>query len=99
MWSYDNIILDSDIHVITDMEGKQVNRPGQIIFGDHVWLGSRCTVLKNTTLCSNIIIGSSSVVTKSLEEPYCVYAGSVATKKKSGVQMEKGFCNRQWSNP
>lgn len=39
MWSYDNIILDSDIHVITDMEGKQVNRPGQIIFGDHVWLG------------------------------------------------------------
>ena len=44
MWSYENIVLDSDVHTITDMNGVKLNRKGEIVFGDRVWMGARCKV-------------------------------------------------------
>jgi len=44
--------------------------------GDHVSIGSNATVLP-VNVCSNVVIGAGSVVTKDLDEPG-VYAGNPA---------------------
>lgn len=93
MWSYDNIVLDSDVHIITDKYGKQINRPGEIIFGDNVWMGCRCTVLKNVCIANGSIIGSNTIITKSLTEPNSIYAGSEAKVIKNDMFWKRDFLN------
>ncbi len=91
MWSYDNIVLDSDIHVITDMNGNKLNKKGIIIFGDRVWMGARCTVLKNVSIADDIIIGSTTVVSKSLLDPNSIYVGPAARKVKTGIKWKRDW--------
>ena len=91
MWSYENIVLDSDVHTITDMNGVKLNRKGEIVFGDRVWMGARCTVLKNVTVAHDVIIGSSTVVSKSLPESYSIYGGSPVRKLKSGIKRKRDW--------
>lgn len=75
MWSYNCILLDSDIHQITDTQGNVINKKGEIKFGDHVWMGCRCTVLKNISVAHDVIIGSGTLVRKSLDDSASIYAG------------------------
>lgn len=48
------------------------------VIGDRVSIGSNATVLP-VTICSDVVIGAGSVVTKSIKEPG-VYAGNPARK-------------------
>ena len=91
MWSYQEIVMDSDIHQIFNMDGVQINQPGAITFGNNVWLGARCTVLKNISIADETIIGSSSVIYKSLDISNSVYAGSPAKLIKSGIKWKRDF--------
>lgn len=91
MWSYDNIVLDSDIHVITDMNGNKLNKKGIIVIGDRVWMGARCTVLKNVSIANDIIIGSTTVVSKSLLDPNSIYVGPAARKVKTGIKWKRDW--------
>lgn len=89
MWSYQEVVMDSDMHKIYNMNDVQINEPGKIEFGDRVWLGARCTVLKDISIASDTVIGSSSMVYKSLEQPNAVYAGSPAKLIKSGIKWKR----------
>lgn len=75
MWSYYNIIMDNDAHFIYDFEGNHINPNKEVIFGENVWMGCRCTVLKGSLVPDGSIIGSCSVVCKNLASNDSIYAG------------------------
>lgn len=72
MWSYDNVIMDTDSHSIEDMDGNLLNPNQGVKFGNHVWLGCRNIVLKGTEIADGVVIASGSVINKSITEPNCI---------------------------
>lgn len=76
MWSFDNLIMDTDAHYIFDEKGEMISKNARITFGDHVWLGCRNTILKGATIPDGSIIGAGGVVTKSLAKKNSVYVGN-----------------------
>ena len=75
MWSYYNVIMDNDAHFIYDFEGNHINPNKEVVFGENVWMGCRCTVLKGSLVPDGSIIGSCSVVCKNLASKNSIYAG------------------------
>lgn len=59
--SHDVTIMDSDAHEGL-WEGYEKTKPIKI--GNHVWIGTRVTILKGVTIGDNAIIAAGSVVTK-----------------------------------
>lgn len=84
--SWDCLIMDTDFHSIYDSSNRIINLPKEVVIGDQVWLGSRCTVLKGSKIPNNCIVGSGSIVTNSLNDSDCVYAGNPVKKIKEGVR-------------
>lgn len=69
MISHDTIWRSNDGHTIFDLKKKQnvnstkeINKTREIIIGDHVWIGQRSTILYNTKIESNSIVGAHSLV-------------------------------------
>jgi len=68
----DSILMDSDAHSLNYMDrrvpaldqAKKRNAP--IIIEDDVLIGTRCIILKGVTIGARSVIGSGSVVTKSI---------------------------------
>ena len=56
-------------------------RPGEVVIGSNVWLGSRAIVLDNSTIEDKAIISAGSVFKGTAESNY-VYVGNPATKMK-----------------
>ncbi|WP_177200061.1 acyltransferase [Sphingomonas rubra] len=54
------MLIDDDRHQLSGTRGTS----GPIVVGDHVWLGSRVTVLKGVTIGNGAVIAAGSVVTK-----------------------------------
>ena len=52
LWSFGCTIMDGDGHKILDDEGVRINKDAQVIFGDNVWMGCNCTVLKGSSIPS-----------------------------------------------
>lgn len=61
--SHDVTIMDSDAHEGL-WNGYKKTKPIKI--GNHVWIGTRVTVLKGVTIGDNAIIAAGSVVTKDI---------------------------------
>ncbi len=57
------IMLDYDHHDILNEQGIHTNPPGPIVIGDHVWLASKCTILKGSKIGDGAVISANSVVT------------------------------------
>lgn len=68
MWSFDNIIMDTDSHEIF-VDGHK-NKNKEIIFGNHVWLGCGNIILKGTKVLDNSVIASGSILTGSKSKEY-----------------------------
>lgn len=62
--SHDVTIMDSDAHSIV---GKD-NEPQSIIIEDHVWIGTRATILKGVSIGKGSIVAAGSVVTNNVPE-------------------------------
>ena len=76
MWSFDNLIMDTDAHYIFNEKGEMISHNAGITVGDHVWLGCRNAILKGATIPDGSIIGAGGVVTKSLAKKNSVYVGN-----------------------
>ncbi|WP_206214444.1 acyltransferase [Adlercreutzia sp. ZJ141] len=78
--SHDVTIMDSDHHSIC---GQPVAaRP--VVIGDHVWIGTRSTILKGVTVGEGSIVAAGALVTKDIP-PNSLVAGVPAKVIKEGV--------------
>lgn len=48
---------------------------GEIRIQRGAWVGAHCTILKNSLLSSQSILGAGSVLNKKMEQPHSLYAG------------------------
>ena len=77
----DCIIMDSDAHSLNYMDRRNFlddfknKKDNPIIIGDDVLIGARCILLKGVTIGSRSVIGSGSIVTKSIPAD-CIAAGN-----------------------
>lgn len=77
----DCILLDSDAHSLNYLDRRNINldikhtKSASITIENDVLIGTRSIILKGVTIGSKSIIGSGSVVTKSIP-PNCIAAGN-----------------------
>lgn len=70
-------IRNGDSHAIYDtLTNQRINKAGDVILGDRVWVGVRATLLKGTQVADGCIVGACSVVAKPLLEPASLYVGN-----------------------
>ncbi len=63
MFSTGVTLFHTDAHPIMDWESKAIiNRVRDMVIGNHVWLGAGATVMKNTHIPDESIVGYNSVV-------------------------------------
>ena len=63
MFSYGITVYNTDSHPIIDAEnGNIINKVKTLKIGDHVWVGANATILKNTCIPDDCIVGWGSVV-------------------------------------
>ena len=82
--SHDVTIMDSDAHTGL-WDGYIKTKPIKI--GNHVWIGTRVTILKGVTIGDNAIIAAGSVVTKDVPSNTIV-AGIPATVIKKNIDWK-----------
>lgn len=82
--SHDVTIMDSDAHEGL-WDGYEKTKPIKI--GNHVWIGTRVTILKGVTIGDNAIIAAGSVVTKNVPNN-TVVAGVPAKVIKTNINWK-----------
>ena len=86
MFSNEITILNADSHPIYKKGTKEiVNRSYDLHIGNHCWLGKNVTILKNSILPDNTIVGCGSVVTGKFNESNCAIAGNPAKVIKNNL--------------
>jgi acetyltransferase-like isoleucine patch superfamily enzyme len=83
-------ILDSDFHThgYKDELGRfhSSENSALIEIGNHVWVGSHAKIFKGVSIAPGCIIAGNSTVTRSIEQPNSLVAGSPARIVKSNVE-------------
>ena len=74
--SWDVLLMDTDYHTITSEDGDILNKDKSIIIGNNVWVGCRSTILKGTTIPSDVVIAACSIVSGAMNECNCIYSSS-----------------------
>lgn len=79
MFAYDIVIHHTDAHPIYDLDtGKLANPVGELRIGNHVWVGARATILKNSVVPDGCIVGWGSVVAGRFPDPNVAIGGNPA---------------------
>lgn len=90
MFSWGIWLFASDTHTIYDVKTKKLQNWGkEIVISDNVWLAMDCTVLKNSFIAKNCVVGVSAVVSGKFTEENCVIAGNPAKVVKRGVVWDR----------
>ncbi len=93
----------TDDHAILDQDNKVINKADSIIIGDRVWLGMGCTILKNSIIPDECVVGYNSVVAKKFFDSNSVIVGNPARIVKRNIKLdilrpdlyEERFANNQ----
>lgn len=84
--SWDTLIMDTDFHQTINLEDNTTsNIAGNISIGSNVWIGARCTILKNATIPNGCVIAANTCCNKKYEEANCLLAGTPARIKKRNI--------------
>ena len=89
LFSWEIMIIDSDLHFIYDNNGALLNETDRLVIRDRVWIGCRATILKNSYIPSGVIIGAGSLVNSKLETPNSVYGGIPCRLLKNDVYWKR----------
>ncbi len=76
MWSFYNLVMDTDCHSIFNEKDELTNHPQKVKFGNKCWIGAYCKILKGASVPDGSIIGAGSNVTKSLSKSDSIYLGN-----------------------
>ncbi len=79
-------------HSIDVFENRQDSSP--IIIGDYTFVGTNCIVLGGAKLPSQSVLGAKSLLNKSFEEPWTLYAG-VPAKAISTIAQDAKYFTRK----
>ena len=77
-------ILDDNQHPIS-YDGRERRPEGTVRIGDHVWIGSRVSVLAGTAIGDHCVVAAGSIVKGDFSEPHCLIAGVPARVVRRGV--------------
>lgn len=89
MLASENELRADDGHPIFDVAtGKRVNPVGDIIIGNHVWLGKQAVVLAGAHIGDGSVIGFRGVVTRAVPNN-CIAAGSPARVVRRDIAWER----------
>ena len=83
----------------TDVEfiGDHPNIVAPIVIEDHVWIGSRATILPGVKLGKSCVIGAGAVVTKDVP-PYAIVTGVPATiQRYKNIEPKYPSSQEVWS--
>ena len=72
MLSYSIVMYNTDAHAILEYpSNKRVNYVKGIFVGNHCWIGRNVTIMRNTVIPDDCIIGAYSVVSGCIIRPLC----------------------------
>jgi len=81
-FSWDCLVMDSDTHTILDEQGNAYNHDKKIVFGDNIWIGCCCKILKGSKIPNNCVIGSMSLVSGDKFDENTIIAGIPAKSNR-----------------
>lgn len=97
MFANDVTIYNTDSHPIFDINTNEIiNSNCRVKIGEHCWLGRNCTILRNTEIANNCIVGWGSVAKGRFLEENCAIAGNSARVVKRGVNW--AVCHPEYVN-
>ena len=83
-------VRDNDGHPLFQ-DGKLINPHKSVKLGDRIWIASYVDVMKGVTLANGTVIGTRSLVTRSVEQENTLIAGIPAKMIKENVTWEQEF--------
>ena len=100
MFAFNITLYHTDSHPIFDLDsGKIINKVKEMNIGDHVWIGANATILKNTFIADDCIVGWGGVVTGRFPEEHAVLAGNPAKIVKNNITWDyngsKGYVQNE----
>lgn len=94
MWSFDNVIMDTDSHQICDENNCILNYNKPIIFGNHVWVGCRNLIMKGSEIADGCMVASGSIISGKNMIPNSI----ISTGKKiikSNVHWKRDWARKE----
>lgn len=89
MLAYDIEIRTGDSHSIIDLNtNNRINHAQNVKISDHVWVGADVKILKGVSIGKNSIIGTGSIVTKSIPNN-CIAVGIPAKVIRKDVTWKR----------
>lgn len=85
LFSWECLIMDTDFHTIKNLENKILNEDKEIVFGNKVWMGCRCTILKGTKVEDEVVIAANSCVNSAIKGSNLIVAGNPAKVVKDKI--------------
>ena len=87
--SWENLFMDSDHHDLLDpSSGKIMNPAKEILIGDHVWIGCRCTILKGSVIPDHCVVAAASVIKGVLSGSNSILTGTMSEQKVLRSQID-----------
>ncbi len=89
--SWECQFFDTDFHFIKNNENKIKDNCAEVIVNNGVWIGTRATILKGTTISNNSIVGANSVCSGDYSKygDGVLLAGIPVKQLKNGVEYIK----------
>lgn len=88
------VLRTSDGHTILNNLGVRINHAKDIIINNHVWIGYGVNILKGVNIGENSIVGTQSVVTKSIPSN-SIACGNPAKIVKTDITWTEERINEQ----
>lgn len=83
-------IITGDSHSIINLENNQrINYAGNIIIGNHVWIGADVLILKGSEINNDSVVASRSIVTKKHINTNVLLMGSPAKILKENITWDR----------
>lgn len=83
------IVRTHDSHAVLDAQTRlRINRPKDVTFGEHVWVGNGATILKGANIGNDSIVSIKAVVVGKTYPSQSVIAGNSGEIKKTGVSWD-----------